>query len=498
MKNKTVTEELFEKINNAVLGHSTRVMRVEHVVDGIFVQPDGRAEYGGIPEFYRVECVSEPENGSYIRSEIWVPKRWNGVFVGLGNGGIAGNICYGALAEHVRGGYAAANTDMGTSRGFYLSGIKNAAVPKDFGWRATHIMTVIGKRVVELIHGKSPIFSYFIGASTGGQQALSEAQRFPCDYDGIIAAVPANNRIFLHTYFLWNYVHLRTRDGRRLFASDEVEALTRAAVEFFQAEGDGEKGDGFISMPWLGDDTVERFIGFLAVNHREFSEEQLSALRAVYDGPVNALTGERIYNGMPIGSEKFGCGIMDCSGDRPPHFYPFMWTFGADYDPYDFDFGKDMEAVDALLSSELNANSADLSDFIGRGGKLIVYSGSADPCVPYPDALAYVKRVFKENGGDEAALEAVRYFIIPGMDHGSGGDGANRVLGEDGGSVLSALRRWRELGQAPQCLVATRVTRNENGVEDVLWKRRATYCTSLAPRVPACSLIIKGSVPSSD
>ncbi len=480
MKKHMIIAEVLEKIQNAVLGCSTRITRVGYLSDGVFISPDGNEEYGNIPEIYRLECVSEPECGSYIRTEIWVPAEWNGVFVGLGNGGIAGRICYQALAEQVRGGYAAANTDMGTSHGFYLSGINNAAVQKDFGWRATHIMTEIGKRAVELIHGKSPLFSYFIGASTGGQQALSEAQRFPCDYDGIIAAVPANNRVFLHTYFLWNHVHLRTRDGRRLFSPDEVEALTALAVRFFQSSGDGEQGDNFVSLPWCGEGTVEEFIRFLAVNHRDFTEEQLNALRAVYGGPVNPRTGKRIYNGMPIGSEKFGCGINDCSGDRPPHFYPFMWTFGADYDPFDFDFDRDMEAVDVLLSAELNANSPDITEFTHRGGKLLTYSGSADPCVPYPDALAYFKRVTEHLGGDAVASSSVRYFIIPGMDHGSGGDGANRVYGANGEALLDALRLWREKGSAPECLTAIRVERSIT-----VFERKASPCTSDTVGAPA-------------
>ena len=483
MKNYTMIAESLDKIQNAVLGCSTRVTRVGYLSDGVFVSPDGKGEYGDIPEFYRVECISEPEEGSYIRTEIWVPAEWNGIFVGLGNGGIAGNICYHALAEQVRGGYAAANTDMGTSRGFYLSGIKNEAVPKDFGWRATHIMTEIGKAAVRLIHGRSPLFSYFIGASTGGQQALSEAQRFPCDYDGIIAAVPANNRIFLHTYFLWNYVHLRTRDGRRLFTPSEVELLTALAVEFFQSKGDGERGDRFVTMPWCGDGTVEEFLRFLAVNHGDFTDEQLNALRAVYGGPVDPRTGKRIYNGMPIGSEKFGCGINDCSGDRPPHYYPFMWVFGADYDPYSFDFGGDMDTVDSLLSCELNANSADITEFTGRGGKLIAYSGSADPCVPYPDALAYMKRVFAALGGDEAAFESARYFIIPGMDHGGGGDGANRVYGENGKSLLDSLRLWREGGTAPEHLTAVRLEPEQNW--RLSFSRKVSYCTSSTVGAPA-------------
>lgn len=482
MQNK---EAVISALKATVLEYNTEITEIEFIESGSFTEPSGKGVHTGIPAFYRVVCHSRPGKGSFIRSEIWLPEAWNGVFVGLGNGGIAGGICYGALSEQVRNGYAAANTDMGTSRGYYLSGVGNPDVWQDFGWRSTHIMTELGKALAAVCYGKSPSFSYFIGASTGGQQALSEAQKFPGDYDGIIAAVPANNRIYLHTYFLWNFVHLRTREGRRLFTPDEVSAITRLAAEFFQTLGDGEKGDGFVSFPWAGEDTVDRFIAFLAVNHEDFTSEQLDSLRAVYNGPINTVTGERIYNGMPIGSEIYGCGIMDCSGDKPPHYYPFMWTFGADYDPYDFDFGKDMETVDNLLSADLNANSADLSEFIGRGGRLIIYSGSADPCVPYPDALAYFKRVTETLGGDAETSRSVRYFLMPGRDHGNGGLGANREYGQNGEGLLSSLRRWRESGIAPEYLTAVRVERRENGEVVKKFERKIYPCSSATAEVPA-------------
>ena len=482
MQNK---EAVISALRATELEYNTEITEIEFIESGSFTEPSGNTVHTELPEFYRIVCHSRPGKGSFIRTEIWLPAEWNGVFVGLGNGGIAGGIYYGALAQRLRTGCAAANTDMGTSRGYYLSGVDNPDVWKDFGWRSTHIMTELGKALSAACYGKSPCFSYFVGASTGGQQALSEAQRYPDDYDGIIAAVPANNRVFLHTYFLWNYVHLRARDGRRLFTSDEVTAITRLATEFFQTLGDGEKGDNFVSFPWADEDTVDRFIAFLAVNHEDFTTEQLEALRAVYNGPINTVTGERIYCGMPIGSEIYGCGIMDCSGDMPPHYYPFMWTFGADYDPYDFDFGKDMETVDNLLSSELNANSTDLSKFIGRGGKLIVYSGSADPCVPYPDALAYFKRVTETLGGDTETSRSVRYFLMPGRDHGGGGLGANREYGQNGEDLLAALRAWRENGSAPEYLTAVRAERNADGKISESFRRRIYPCSSATVAVPA-------------
>jgi feruloyl esterase len=152
-----------------------------------------------------VKLVLNPAQGSNINVEVWLPdaEHWNARFLGLGNGGAAGKINPGGLASASANGYAVATTDMGTAPN-PDSGVGNKEVWKDFGFRATHLMTVAGKQIVRAFYGKEPELSYFSGGSTGGQQALQEAQRYPEDYDGIAAAVPAHCRTPLHAYFLWN------------------------------------------------------------------------------------------------------------------------------------------------------------------------------------------------------------------------------------------------------------------------------------------------------
>ena len=271
----------------------TEIVEIDYISNSEYKSDNGEV-HSDLPEPYRIKFVSKPGDGSLISIEVWLPLNWNGIFLGTGNGGMAGNICYGALATYVRDGYAVANTDMGTSRG-RNSGIGNPDVWKDFGWRSTHIMTVIGKMVIKLFYGKEPEYSYFIGGSTGGQQALSEAQRFPEDYDGIIAAAPANNRTMLHTYFLWNHNHLRKNGEEPLFSRQEIDRISECAVLYFQKQGDGEPGDNFVSVPKGETEDIKAFLVFLQT-HTEFSEEQLKAIEAVYVGPVNSATGKRIYN----------------------------------------------------------------------------------------------------------------------------------------------------------------------------------------------------------
>ncbi len=408
--------------------------------------------------FYCVYCKSSYESGSLVYTQIWLPENWNGKLIALGNGGMADSIHVRELLNYSVLGYAAVQTDMGTSGG-RERGINNQAVWRDFGWRATHGMAVLGKQLSEICYGKKPEYSYFVGASTGGQQAFSEAQRFPEDFNGIIAGVPANNRVALHTYFLWNHNHLRRPDGKVMFTDKEIQNITHLAVSFFQSRKDGAEGDNFVTYPTRDDHTITEFIAYLAKNGMD--REQCDALTAVYTGPKDPKSGKRIYNGMPIGSEIYGCGIKDCQQAESPHFYPFIWCFGADYNGYNFNFSDDYKKIRDTLSADLDANRDDLSGFNERGGKMIVYSGSADPCVPYPDAEGYCNRLFDRFGGYEKTSEFFRYFLLPGRDHGSSGNGTNcEWATPEGGSLLDLLRAWCENNTAPNSITAARV---ENG-----------------------------------
>lgn len=425
----------------------------------------------GQPDFMRIFLLSKPGKGSHILSEVWLPQNWNGIFLGLGNGGMAGGIPHRSMMPYLKKGYAVACTDMGTSRG-RLSGIGNPDVAKDFGWRATHLMTEAARRLIRIYYGEEARFCYFIGHSTGGQQALREAQRFPTDYDGIIGGVPANNRTHLHTYFLWAHNHFRPREIGPLFSREDVYAITQAATEFHQMAGDGVQGDDFISLPRADAPFLDEMVRYIGRKNPSFDRLRLDALRTVYAGPVNPRTGERIYNGIPAGAERYGCGIFECQMEESPHFYPFIWTFGESYNGYDFDFDRDMERVNETLGEDLNANSPDLTDFRDHGGKMILYSGSADPCVPYPDAMRYYDRVAEFFGGYISSMDFVRWFLFPGKDHGESGLGVNAVWADDSGEgELTALRRWREEGIAPDCMIGA-AFREKNPAEGIRFLRK--------------------------
>ena len=398
-----------------------------------------------VPPFVRFELVSRPAETSYIRHEVWLPLQWNGIFIGAGNGGMAGNIRYERLAFGVRNSCATAHTDMGTSDG-RARGARNPEVHKDFGWRATTLMTKLGKQITECFYGNPISESYFLARSTGGQQALSMAQRQPREYQAIAAGVPGNDRTHLHTYFLWCYNQMHRADGSCLFTREEIHAITEKAIAYCQNRGLAEKGKQFIPVPPTDKAVLSDFVDSLTL-----TPEQKTALLAIYTGPADPKTGRQIYSGMPLGAESTTHGMVASLGEESLYFFPFIWAFGNDYKGKNFDFSDDMEAMDQYLAENLNATNPDLSEFFAAGGKLLMYSGSADACVPFAGAVNYFNRICA--ACPEAAKDQLRYFILPGQDHAAEIYRYGKAMMNGQFEIennLQILRKWHVEGIAPE------------------------------------------------
>ncbi len=381
-----------------------------------------------------VKLVLNPAKGSNINVEVWLPDadKWNARFLGLGNGGAAGHINPGGLASASGTGYAVATTDMGTAPNAD-SGIGNEEVWKDFGFRSTHLMTVVGKQIVRAYYGKAPEFSYFSGGSTGGQQALQEAQRYPEDYDGIAAAVAAHCRTPLHAYFLWNDQILK----KCPFTKAQDASVIAAANEFMASREIPAAAGKFVSDPRCTAQDIEAVITRVRQKDTTLTDEHAAALRKLFDGPRHAVTGERIFNGIPLGSS-----IEASHG----HLYLFNWVFGKDKKPEDINFGADIDTYTAKLAPYLNAENPDLSAFEKRGGKLVMTLGTADSVVPYHASIDYYEHVIERLGGLDKVLSFFRFYVVPGLAHG-GGPGINQAP-----NLLDAVRAWREKGTAPFAL----------------------------------------------
>ncbi|OAS22093.1 tannase/feruloyl esterase family alpha/beta hydrolase [Paenibacillus oryzisoli] len=439
---------------------------VQRVEEGEFTLSDGGI-ITDLPPFCRVVMQLKPTSISNIQVEVWLPlENWNGRFLGTGNGGSAGAVAHGGLAFGLRRGYATANTDLGTSP-HVDSAIGQPERWADFGYRATHEMTVAAKEIIQLYYQRPARYAYFMGCSTGGQQALMEAQRYPDDYNGILAGAPANNRTHLHTGFLWNYKAMNGLPGHSAFTKVEIDAITNAVIEQRRGKDGGAPMDNFLTDPRKCDCDPETIaISSELANDEGLTSAQLSALKLIYKGPTNPRTGEQIYTPLPYGSENCSGGLdLQQDPERLPMslLYMFRWVFGADFDYMTFDFDHDLDVLNESLAPLLNANNPDVSAMKALGGKIMMYTGLSDPLVPYQDALHYYERVIEAQGGLAETQDFFRFFLIPGMGHCGGGPGLNDLglssvpskQRDSEHDILNALVAWVENGKAPEKIIAT-------------------------------------------
>ncbi len=411
---------------------------------------DGRS-INNLPPRTIVKLVLTPVKGSRINVELWLPDggKWNSRFLGLGNGGAAGNINSLGLSGPCAAGYAVATTDMGTAPN-PDSGIGNREVWKDFGFRATHLMTVVAKQIINKYYGREPDFSYFNGGSTGGQQALQEAQRYPDDYDGIVANIPAHCRTPLHAYFLWND-HIFKKCP---FTESQQKNVIAVGNEYMAARETPATAGKIVSDPRCDSKDIEAVIALARQKDPTLTDAHAEALRKLFDGPRHAVTGERIFCGIPFGSS------FDIAHG---HLYLFRWVFGAGKNLDELDFGKDIDTYTAALGPYLNAENHDLGPFEKRGGKMVMVSGSADSCVPYHASIDYYERVAGHVGSLEKVKSFFRFYIIPGMSHGPG-PGINSLP-----DMLRMVIDWREKGVVPDMIKGRRMVDGKSEFEIPLY-----------------------------
>jgi feruloyl esterase len=446
-----------------------------------FTAADG-VTYTNVPSFCKVSAVLTPTSDSFINVELWLPtSTWNSRFVGFGNGGYAGTIALGvpAMIAGLQSGFAVATTDMGTAPSGNNDGDALIGHPEkwiDFGWRATHLMTTLSKQLIQTYYGQGPRWSYFHGCSTGGEQALMEAQRFPDDYDGILGGDPANNRTHVHTAVLWDYAAMHKTPQSLYTSTGQTQAMVSSILKACAVQSGGLASDPFLTDPrtcnW--DPAVMQCPG--APDGTCLTADQVVAARAMYQGPRDPATGHQIYPGLVRGAEadgQFGWVGIGTQAETPFGSL-FKWVFGPTFTYMNFNFDGDMATMDSILASNLNANSADLSKFAARGSKFIMYHGWADPLASPQESLNYFDRLVAAQGKGGTALKKAqsfyRLFMVPGMYHCAFGPGANAFGNRFSGLVYAAppaqqdaahdifiaLQNWVEKGFAPTRIVATK------------------------------------------
>ncbi len=448
---------------------ATTISRAESVPPGK-LEPAIAQTATDLPSFCRVLGTLKPSGDSNIQFEIWMPNsNWNGKYQGVGNGGYAGAINYGEMVVALTRGYATASTDTGHQAdgidATWALGHPEKIV--DFGHRAIHQLTVTAKSVTREFYGEAPRRSYFNSCSNGGRQALMEAQRYPEDFDGIIAGAPANYWTHLLSTAVWNSSALLA-DPASYIPAKKLPAIESAVLSACDAT-DGVT-DGVIEDPSLCHFDAHVLECHDAETDHCLTAPQVTALTKLYSGSRSS-NGKPLFPGYSPGGEAedggWGPWITGAAPEKSlmfafgTQFYKNMVFNNAAWDFHTYDVDRETKIGDQKMAAVLNATNPDLKRFKARGGKLIVYHGWSDAAIPALNAIDYYQSVVAKSGVKEAA-GFVRLFMVPGMQHCGGGAGPND-FGQSGPpngdaehSLGAALEKWVDQGTAPERIIAAK------------------------------------------
>jgi feruloyl esterase len=430
----------------------------EAVAAGAFAssaQQDAVA-FRALPAFCRVAATLTPTADSDIHIEVWMPSSgWNGRLQAVGNGAFSGAIAYRAMAAAVARGYAAASTDTGHSGGSARFALGHPEKVIDFGWRAVHEMAVAAKTIIAGHYDAAPTRSYWNGCSAGGRQAMKEAQRFPADFDGIIAGAPGLDWTGRAARAVHVAQALEANSSGRLAPADMLR-VHQAVLDACDVR-DGVK-DGLLEDPdqCTFDPAALQCSG--ANSATCLSSAQVATVRLMYSSPVNPRTG-RAITGLAPGSELGWTDLGWTASARATGLEQFRFIVFKDpaWIIERFNFDTDIVRAEETDNDTINALNPDLRPFIARGGKLIHYHGWSDPQISPRNSTQYYSRVVEAIGGRDRLDGSYRLFMAPGMAHCGGGEGPNSF------DMIAALEQWVQEGRAPDRIVATHST---TGVSD--------------------------------
>jgi feruloyl esterase len=376
-----------------------------------------------------------------INMEIWLPPadKWNGKFMGVGNGGFAGSIqgLASAMPQALRLGYATAGTDTGhqTQGGAWAIGHPEKMI--DFGYRATHEMTVKSKQIIKAFYDQNARYSYFQGCSTGGRMAVMEAQRYPDDYDGIIAGALANRHIHMWTAGVARSIDLVRHPEKAITA--EHAALVNNLV---MGKCDTLK-EGFLNNPrqCQVDLSVLKCPAGKTPDNTCLTEPQFQTIQTFYSGVKNS-KGELIFSGQALGNP---IGAQRGATQAPGTFDLVRIAYNdPNADWLKFDLDRDMKFLDEKIGY-VDAVNPDLGKFKSSGGKLLLFHGWADTGITPETTIWYYDNVLNKMGANQSNW--MRLFMVPGMGHCGGGPGVN------GFDQIGTLEKWVEQGIAPDTIM---------------------------------------------
>ena len=404
----------------------------------------------GLPAYCEVTATLTPAEGSNIGVVYRLPAEWNGKVYGTGGGGWAGNVTLQAAAEALGRGYATMQTDGGHpgTDVWDNSWAANPEAAADFAYRAIHEMTSAGKQLAAAYYGQPHEKAYYVGCSTGGRMGLMEAQRFPDDYDAIVAGAPVYTLQVQTSAVLRN----NTFAGSGGFSAADLKLVEDSALA--ACDADDGLDDGLIGDPrqcsW--DPATIQCSGAKAEGC--LSAPQVAALKTIYSG-VRSPDGEWAMFPMSRGGETGWAMFVgtDGTGADPTGGGGLIGLRSLIFPDREVDFARfspqtDVPHVRASAFAQMyEAKDPDLSDFFARGGKLLLWHGENDPGPSPVGSNDYARAVLAQSTGAE---ENFRYFLAPGVHHCRGGPGADLL------PLLQTIEAWDETGEAPDTIVATK------------------------------------------
>jgi feruloyl esterase len=419
--------------------------------------------------FCRVVGIAKSEAASRIGFELWLPPpdKWNGRMLASGDLGHSGALIYPSLNDALTRGFAALGDDLGhQSNAFAMDwAVGHPERIKDWGHRGSHFSAIAGKAIIAAYYGNGPSHSYFTGCSHGGGSALAEAQRYPEDYDGIIAGAFGSDWIGVSAAYVFE-AQAALNDPASNLPAAKLGLLNKAAVAACDAQ-DGVT-DGIINNPRQChfDPSVLQCKASDADDC--LTAPQVAAAKKLYAGP-RGRDGKQIFPGLEPGSE-FIWGFL-VKGPEPflgADFFKYAVHDGKDFDWHTMDLDSNVAAATEKLAADINNTDPDLSKFASRGGKLILYSGWGDALIQPGNAINYYDSVRKAQPA--GADKFVRLYLAPGMGHCSSGPGPNAFGGtrylnagqpnppvlDPDHDMIAAVVAWVEQNRPPQAIIATK------------------------------------------
>jgi Tannase and feruloyl esterase len=419
--------------------------------------------------FCRITGVAHSVPGSEIHFEVWLPPadKWNGRMLTSGDLGHSGVPNYPAMNDALTRGFAAVGDDLGhQSNAFamnWAAGHPTRLV--DWGYRASHFTAIAGKAIIAAYYGRPASHAYFTGCSHGGGTALGEAERYPADYDGIIAGDFGSDWTDLSAAYVYE-AQVALNDPASKLSPAKINLVRDAAIRACDAL-DGVK-DGIINDPRQChfDPAVLQCKAGDGPNC--LTKAQVTTVRGLYAGPRNS-EGRQVFPGLDPGSEfQWGFIIAGPNTFLGADFFKYAVYDGGDFDWHHMSLDRDVDHANEKIGRIVNNDIGYLGEFEARGGKLILYTGWADALINSRNAIDYYESV--EAMEPKTTSQFTRLYMAPGMGHCAGGPGPNAFGGtrylnagqpnppelDRRHDLISAILAWVEKGDAPGAIIATK------------------------------------------